>query len=367
MSAMSAQNPQMGLPKHPRRYWSGYFPMESNIRCSGSWPVASTDVSEPSSPHGEAELGDHGEDSQLRAAEALRAAFERLAPQGSDIWNFMAAFTHLGNRFGPYKPGTSDLAKLLNPADGGAGRGRLDRLRQRVGSTGIAPAEEAGDLDEAMGHVIEAFRFLSARVLTLEERLARQDRPVDGPSWLTPDVPLGPWAATMAAHFTGAPDGGAVLHADCGEGELLGVLTKAGLPAIGVEPRGGVALQALERGYEVSINEVADEVAARPPGSLGGIALTGVVDRLPLHALIDLLSGVRRVLAPGAPLVIISTDPARIEARWGDVARDIVEGRPLHAQTWQVLLERCGFGDLAELPGPDGGGDLFGITASAPS
>jgi hypothetical protein len=302
-----------------------------------------------------------------KAAEALHAAFERLAPQGSDTWNFMAAFTHLGNRFGPYKPGTSDLAQLLQPEDGGAGRGRLDRIRQRVGGAGTAPTDEQGDLDEAMGHVIEAFRFLSARVLTLEERLARQDHPVDGPSWLTPDAPLGPWAATIAAHFSGAPDRGPVLHADCGEGELLHALTEAGLPAIGVEPRGGVALRALERGYEVSINEVADEVAARAPGSLGGLVLTGVVDRLPLHALIDLLSRVRRVLAPGAPVVIILTDPSRIEASWDDAARDIVEGRPLHAQTWRVLLERCGFADPAELPGPEDAGDRFGITATAPS
>ena len=37
-----------------------------------------------------------------------------------------------------------------------------------------------------MGHVVEAFRFLSARVETLEARLAAQDSPVDGAAWLVP-------------------------------------------------------------------------------------------------------------------------------------------------------------------------------------
>ena len=37
-----------------------------------------------------------------------------------------------------------------------------------------------------MGHVVEAFRFLSAGVATLEARPAAADRPVDGAAWLVP-------------------------------------------------------------------------------------------------------------------------------------------------------------------------------------
>ena len=44
--------------------------------------------------------GDPAAEDQARAAEALRGAFTRLAPQGSDAWNFLAAFTHLGDRYG---------------------------------------------------------------------------------------------------------------------------------------------------------------------------------------------------------------------------------------------------------------------------
>ena len=52
-----------------------------------------------------------------------------------------------------------------------------------------------------MGHVVEAFRFLSARVATLEARLAAEDRPVEGAAWLVPARALGPWAGPVAAHL----------------------------------------------------------------------------------------------------------------------------------------------------------------------
>src|SRR5580692_9209030 len=94
-----------------------------------------------------------------RAAQALRAAFARLAPQGSDAWNFLAAFTHLGDRYGPYHPGASALSDTLATERRAAGRrpGRLDRLRRDR-----PPRDPAGapdELEEAMGHVVEAFRF----------------------------------------------------------------------------------------------------------------------------------------------------------------------------------------------------------------
>ena len=72
-----------------------------------------------------------------------------------------------------------------------------------------------------MGHVVEAFRFLSARVAMLEQRLAVEDRPVEGAAWLVPARELGPWAGPVAAHLLARTPGGEIVHADCGEGTLL--------------------------------------------------------------------------------------------------------------------------------------------------
>jgi hypothetical protein len=303
---------------------------------------------------------------------ALRAAFTRLQPQGSDAWNFLAAFTHLGDRYGPYQPGASDISTLLegsSPAPGG----RLPRRKRRSPSAPVAgpmfsgAADEQTELAQAMAQVVEAFRFLSARVRTLEDRLAHQDHPVEGAAWLMPAEELGPWVEPVAAHLAGVRASGEVVHGDCGEGQLLQALTQAGLTARGVEPRGAVALGALERGCSVALVEVAEDLAGRPAASLGGLVLSGVVDRLPLHALVALLDQARRVLSLGAPLVVVASDPEQAKKQWDTVARDILRPRPLHAETWELLLHRAGFVAVAPLEGSDGTESRFGLSATTPT
>jgi Methionine biosynthesis protein MetW len=303
------------------------------------------------------------------AVEALRSAFTRLQPQGSDAWNFLAAFTHLGDRYGPYQPGASDLSKLLDqPASPG---GRIGRRRRQpaAGDTGLIGRSGDGEteLAQAMAQVVEAFRFLSARVRTLEERVAQEDHPVDGAAWLMPAQELGPWIAPVVAHLAAASPVGAVVHGDCGEGGLLTALAEAGVLARGVEPRGAVALRALERGCSVALVEVTDELAAQPAASLGGLVLSGVVDRLPLHELVSLLEQSRRVLDLDAPLVVVASDPDGDTARWDPVARDILAPRPLHAETWELLLRRAGFVAVTALEGGDGVDTRFAVSATTPT
>ena len=325
-------------------------------------------------PTGDAHhAGEQGEtdlplpEDQARAAEALREAFSRLSPQGSDAWNFLAAFTHLGDRYGPYHPGASALSDSL-----AAGRsvdrrpGPLDRLRPRRERAGRAPEGEKTDLEEAMGHVVEAFRFLSARVETLEGRLAAEDRPVDDAAWLVPARPLGPVAGPVAAHLLARTPGGVMLHADCGEGDLLHVLHERGAQAHGVEPRGAVALRAIEHGRSVTIAEASEYMASRAEGSVGGVVLSGVVDRLPLHALLPLLARSRRVLRRGAPLVVLAEPVATVDSR-DAAARDLVDGRPLHEATWELLLQRAGFVEVAPLSDGTGEDRRIALTAVAPS
>jgi hypothetical protein len=303
-----------------------------------------------------------------RAAEALRAAFARLAPQGSDEWNFLAAFTHLGDRYGPYHPGASALSDALGDQGRTGGRrpGRLGRLRRGGERAPWPPEGGPNELAEAMGHVVEALRFLSARVTTLETRLAAQDRPVEGAAWLVPARALGSWAGPVAAHLLARTPGGDLVHADCGEGDLLDALTRRGAVAHGVEPRGAVALRALERGLSVTIAESSEHLAGRPEGSLGGIALSGVVDRVPLHALLSLLGQCRRTLGRDAPLVVVA-EPAAATGSWEAPALDLVQGRPVHEATWEVLLDRAGFVQVAPFDGVAGNDGRWALAAVTPS
>jgi hypothetical protein len=308
-----------------------------------------------------------GED-QDRAALALREAFARLAPQGSDAWNFLAAFTHLGDRYGPYHPGASALSDALD-TEGRAGArrlGRLDRLRPGRDRVARVPEGDKTELEDAMGHVVEGFRFLSARVVTLEARLAAQDRPVEGAAWLVPARELGEWVEPVSSHVLARTPGGDVVHADCGEGGLLEALAGAGVAVHGVEDRGAVALRAIERGCSVTIGEASEHLAGRAADTLGGIVLSGVVDRLPLHALLPLLAQSRRTLAHDAPLVIVS-EPGTATGSREPMALDLIEGRPLHLATWELLLDRAGFVQVAPLAAADGRDGRFALVAAAPS
>ncbi len=170
----------------------------------------------------------------------------------------------------------------------------------------------------------------------------------------------------MAALVLARTPGGEILHADCGEGALVRALADGGAPASGVEPRGGVALRALERGSDVTISEVADLLAQSPADSLGGLVLSGVVDRLPLHAIVPLLADARRALVPGAPIVVVSEPVAPAQAN-EPVTQDMVDGADLHAETWVLLLGRSGFVDVAPLPAGAGGDDRFGLSAAVPT
>ncbi len=300
---------------------------------------------------------------RARAGAALRASFARLSPQGSDEWNFMGAFTHLGDRYGPYQPGTSDLADLLRTKSGTASR----RGRRGRGAQGGDPDErDKSEVEDAMTHVVEAFRFLHARVSTLEARVRTEDVPLDGAAWLAPARELGAWVEPLASLVATRSPGGDVLHADCGEGALLRALIERGVPATGIEPRGGVALRALERGCDVTISEVVEYLPRTPTRSLGGLVLSGVVDRLALHAILPLLAESRRTLGGAAPIVIVSEPPAPLAAN-APTAQDMTDRAALHLQTWELLLDRSGFVDVTPLPAGTAGDDRYGVSARAPS
>lgn len=272
----------------------------------------------------------------------------------------MGAFTHLGDRYGPYQPGASDLADLLRSKSGSRTR------RGKHGRASSGNEEEKSEVENAMTHVVEAFRFLHARISTLEERVSTEDVPLDGAAWLAPARELEGWVEPLVSLVTAQKRDGDILHADCGEGAFLRALTQRGFSAIGVEPRGGVALRALERGCDVTISEIAELLPQRSAASLGGLVLSGVVDRLPLHAILPLLGDSRRALADGAPIVIVS-EPLKPRSANDPMSHDMVDRASLHLETWELLLDRSGFVDVTPLPAGAGGDERFGVSAVTPT
>ena len=124
---------------------------------------------------------------------------------------------------------------------------------------------------------------------------------------------------------------------------IVGALLAAGVDAYGVEPRPELAERAAIRNLDVREESVAPHLATLPPGSLGGLVLSGSVDTMPNGSREELVRSARRAVVPDGTLVLVTSDPHR----WGDdatrVVADLAPGRPWHVETWSHLLTNRGF------------------------
>jgi hypothetical protein len=287
----------------------------------------------------------------------LAAAFRRLRPQGTDRWNFSDAFGRLEKATVPDPPPPPPPPP---PVPRGAVREAADRhLLSRIEpwiaaraatAAGDATREELrkglGAVREGFAAMVEALRFLAARVEELEGRRDRRDDPVDGMAWLVEPPATDEWAAA-AVEWMGAA-GGPVVVGECGRG-VARSLAGAGLSVRVAEPRGAVAWGAAEAGLDVHVGSVHELLESLPSASLGGVVL--VVDRAPVDEQVGLLATATDRLGDGGTVMVIGTRPAVVDERWGPVARDLVPGRPLHPETWELLLTRAGYVDVATVVG----------------
>jgi SAM-dependent methyltransferase len=185
-------------------------------------------------------------------------------------------------------------------------------------------------------------RLLGRRVDRLEGAVPILDERVQAELQRTPRaLDIAGWITAVGEAVAGAP--GRVVHAECGDGALVRALVDNGLDAYGVEPRAGEADAASAAGIEVRDGDTLNHLRVVPDAVLGGVVLSGCVERYPLPWLLALLDEVTRVLAPGGRVAIVTVTP---EA-WGTgaslIAADLAPGRPLHPTTWEHLLASRGY------------------------
>jgi hypothetical protein len=314
----------------------------------------------------------------------LAEAFGRLRPQGSARWNFAAAFTRLEGSFGAESGELADDADPLRsgeepraPAPGQSQRAvrrAADPIISRIqpwiearaaeaasAATRQALAEGTARIDDGFDAAVEALRFLAARVEALEDAAARRTAPVEGPAWLVTPPELAEWVGPASGWLAGSP-GGTVVHGECADGAFARALAGTGMAVRGCEPRGSLAWIAAARGLPVHLGPVPDYLAGLAAGSLSGLVLSGLVDRLALEEQVALAGLAADRLVRGGRVVVIGTLPGAGAGAPDAVARDLLPGRPLHPETWALLLARAGFSDVGRLGPPDGpGSDTFAV------
>jgi hypothetical protein len=161
----------------------------------------------------------------------------------------------------------------------------------------------------------------------------------------------GPASDTLAERFLDlvpprlAGIGGRVCHGEVGTGALLARLLAAGLDAYGVRPGPPPPGLPERAGLEVVQAGVADHLARLAPGGLGGLVLSGVVERCSGPSARRLAALAARALAPGGRLLLASRTPLAVAfeepaALWRPA------GGALGARSWTAALGREGFSVL---------------------
>jgi hypothetical protein len=186
---------------------------------------------------------------------------------------------------------------------------------------------------------VRSIRLLGERVDSIEARAPQTDPRLAAVTVpIASDLDLAPWHDVVVKAL--GPATGRVVQLECGDGALLASLSDAGVDVYGIDPRPDAAAFADARGIEARTTDVLAHVRALPSGALGGVVLSGCVERFAVGDLVELVDRVTAALAPGAPLVVLSRDP---DGPVDPIAADLAPGRPLHAETWQFLLERQRF------------------------
>ena len=185
--------------------------------------------------------------------------------------------------------------------------------------TAIEEALARRDRDENASNL--EWRFLAARFSGVEEQIRAQAEP-------------------FAALF---PKGGRVLDLGSGRGFVLALLCERGVDAYGVDIDSAAVAESRGRGLEVLEADAEAHLRTLADRSLDGIYSAHVAEHVLPGKLVEIIRQARRVLKPGAPLVMATPNAATLTVSAHTFYFDPSHRRPIPPELFQFLLEVEGF------------------------
>jgi hypothetical protein len=230
--------------------------------------------------------------------------------------------------------------------DGDRARAEVDRLASELAGA----LERVAAADERVARMADA--ALPERVARLERPAPRDagaagapesPRPAPGGDpvrlRLEATEPSGDGAARLAAYGRALDGRGPVLQLGAGSGRALAHL---GPHAEGVEADAELVAAAEAEGRPVRHADPVAYLAALAPGSIGGVLVTDLVERLDGVRLAALAAALGRTLAPDGRVVVEGLHPASTWAMGAEFWRDAGRRRPLHPDAVRMALEAAG-------------------------
>jgi hypothetical protein len=148
------------------------------------------------------------------------------------------------------------------------------------------------------------------------------------------------WADPAVAAMSAAR--GRVLHAECGNGSLVGRLIDEGVDAYGVDPEQALIEPAIGRGLDVRAEAALEHLGVVAEEALAGIVLSGSVEWLHPNQRDRLIGLAASRLALDGVLAIHSSTPESWRRSTSPLVADLAPGRPLHPDTWTHVLADSG-------------------------
>jgi SAM-dependent methyltransferase/glycosyltransferase involved in cell wall biosynthesis len=158
-----------------------------------------------------------------------------------------------------------------------------------------------------------------------------------------------PYLAILDGH---AP----VVDIGCGRGEMLDLLSNAGISSVGVDIDPLVVQRAKSKGHDVREKDGIEYLVDQPDSSLGAVFAAQVIEHLPADALLKLLKEAHRTLRSDGVLVLETVNPYSIQA-FKVFWTDLTHRNPIYPEALVVYCAEAGFKE-ALVMFPNGEGDL---------
>lgn len=313
-------------------------------------------------------LGERGVDKlrgYLRVDEALRVGSESLR-RTAELEQQVASMQRYA------------LGAELVQAEAHAASINLELLKGEVRSViqtledlgmAIAPAAGLAGAGERLSELRERVNGLDRRLRTLQAQATTPApaAPAPAPPAAAGSVPAAPSSALFdyvgfERRFRGDPEAVAAALADryldllvanppvvdigCGRAELVEMLAKRGVEAIGVDTDPSMVAEARDRGLDVRQVDGNSFLRSREPGSLGAIIATHLVEHLEFADLVELLELAATRLRPGGVLIAETPNPTSLVVLGNSFILDPTHLRPLHPSLLTFLCEGAGFRDV---------------------
>ena len=248
-------------------------------------------------------------------------------------------------------------------------KGEVRSVIQTLEDLGMAIAPAAGlpGAGERLSELRERVNGLDRRLRTLQ---AQATTPAPGPAPARAGAGPGPAAPSSALfdyvgferRFRGDPEAVAAALAEryldllvanppvvdigCGRAELVEMLARRDVEAIGVDTDPSMVAEARDRGLDVRQVDGNSFLRSREPGSLGAIIATHLVEHLEFADLVELLELAATRLRPGGVLIAETPNPTSLVVLGNSFILDPTHLRPLHPSLLTFLCEGAGFRDV---------------------